>query len=187
MTLFIRAAFLMIALVWAGVGLAQDAKIAVVNLQRLTVGSDEGKKSNDKLEKKYQEIAGIMQKAQKDIEDKENRLRTQERIMSDANKAQLAREIERDKTDLTRKNQDYQKELAELEEQLMAPLMEQAKGVLASYLKEYGYTIIFNLTAEDGNVVWYNQGNDITDDVITRINAQQKAGPPVAATPATGR
>lgn len=174
--LWVRAAVLAATiLVSAGLGAAQEVKIAVVDLQRLTVGTEEGKKNLEKLDKRYQEIAGIMQKAQKDIEDKQKRLTEGARLLSDSVKAQLAKDIEKDSTDLKRKNEDYQQELAELENELMAPLMGQAEAVLSVYVKEKGYSFLFNLSAENGNVVWFNRGNDITDDVIKAIDSQAKA------------
>jgi outer membrane protein len=174
MTRLTKTALLTVVLLCARVGMAQDAKIAIVDMQRLALGTDEGKKASEKLEKRYQEISTIMQGLQKSIEDKENTLKTQERALSDARKAQLAREIDNERKEFTRKNEDFQTELGDTEEQLTGPLLDRANATLSAYIKEKGFTIVFNISTENGNVVWFNRGNDVTDDVIKRINAETK-------------
>jgi Skp family chaperone for outer membrane proteins len=58
---------------YPGTVLAQASKIAVVDVQALTLASDEGKSVNDKLDKRIQAITAEMDKARKDIEAKEKR------------------------------------------------------------------------------------------------------------------
>jgi Skp family chaperone for outer membrane proteins len=155
-------------------GVAQDARIAVVDIQQLTLGSDEGRAASEKWNKRYEEIVAIMRKSQQDIEEKENRLKTQDRVMSATVKAQLTKEIETDKVNFDRKNQDYQQEMAILEAELLDPVSQKAQVMLAAYVKEKGFGLLFDLSAEGGNVVWSNPANDITPDVIKRLNEEFK-------------
>jgi len=185
MTRLTKTALLTVALLCARVGMAQDAKIAIVDMQRLALGTEEGKKASEKLEKRYQEISTIMQGLQKSIEDKENTLKTQERALSDTRKAQLAREIDNERKEFTRKNEDYQTELGDMEQQLTGPLLDKANATLSAYIKEKGFTIVFNISTENGNVVWFNRGNDVTDDVVKRINAETKTAVTPVKPPAT--
>jgi len=170
-----------------GNGLAQDLKIAVVDIEALTLTSDEGKGVNDKLKKKYDEIVALMGKLQKDIEDKETRLKTQDRVMSATAKASLTREIEGDKVNFDRKNQDYQKEMMDYQNELLDPVAAKAQAMLQAYIKEKTFTIVIDLSAEKGNIVWANPGNDITLDVIKRLNDEYKKAPGAASTPAPAR
>jgi Skp family chaperone for outer membrane proteins len=165
--------------------MAQDARIAVVDLQRLTLTSDEGKAASEKLEKRYQEISTLMQAAQKSIQDKETQLKTQERALSETRKAQLAREIDSETVQFQRKNEDYQLEMAQLEEDVMGPVMDKARAVLAAYLKETSYTILFDISAEGGNIVWFSGANEITEELIKRLNATKTAAPAPASAPQT--
>lgn len=188
----LRAAALMTILAtgicFPGNGVAQELKIAVVDIEQLTLTSDEGKAVNDKLKKKYDEIVGIMSKLQKDIEDKETRLRTQDRVMAAPAKAALAKEIESDKISFDRKNQDYQKEMTEYQNELLDPVAQKAQLMLQAYIKEKTFTMVVDLSAEKGNIVWANPANDITLDVIKRLNDEYKktlAAPAAATRPAT--
>jgi Skp family chaperone for outer membrane proteins len=170
-------------------GLAQDLKVAVVDVETLTLTSDEGKAVNDKLKKRYDEIVAIMSKLQKDIEDKETRLKTQDRVMSATAKQTLARDIDNDKIAFDRKNQDYQKEMTDLQNELLDPVAAKAQLAIQAYIKEKSPTIIIDLSAEKGNVVWANPANDITMEVMKRLNDDYKktlAAAPAAA-PAPSR
>jgi Skp family chaperone for outer membrane proteins len=171
-----------------GNGLAQELKIAVVDIEQLTLTSDEGKAVNDKLKKKYDDIVAIMGKLQKDIEDKETRLRTQDRVMAAPAKAALVKEIETDKVTFDRKNQDYQKEMTDYQNELLDPVAAKAQLALQAFIKEKAFTMVVDLSAERGNIVWANPANDITLDVIKRLNDEYKktgAAPAAAPRPAT--
>jgi outer membrane protein len=179
----IQTAFLLIALFGARAAYAQDLRIAVVNLQRLTTGTEEGKKANEKLEKRFQEISAEMQKLSRTIEEKEAELKKQGLVLSATRRDQIAREIENDKINLSRKNEDYQRELAEMEQEVMGPVVDVADRILQAYVKEKNFTVLINLAVENSNVVWYNPANDITEDVIKLINAAKVTTVPAAATP----
>jgi hypothetical protein len=123
-------------------------------------------------------------KARKDIEAKENDLRTRERLLSATQKTQLQRDIDDAKRVFDRKNQDYQKELNDLQNDLLAPIAAKAQDTLAAFVSEQGYTLLLDLSAMNTNVVWANQANNITDRVLKAINdAYKKAGS--SAAPAT--
>ena len=188
-----RAAALMTVLVmgmkFPATGLAQDLKLAVVDIEALTLTSAEGKAANQKLKNRYDEIVGVMTKLQKEIEDKETRLKTQDRVMSATAKQQLTRDIESDKVAFDRKNQDYQKEIMDYQNELLDPVAGKAQAMLQVYIKEKNFSIVVDLSAEKGNIVWANPANDITQDVIKRLDDEYKktgaTAAPAATRPAT--
>jgi len=150
-------------------GVAQDAKIAIVNTRTLTLMSDEGKIAGDKLQKRLDVIRTEMDKLRKDIEDKDNNLRTRERLLSAQAKASLSKDIEDSKFRFDQKAQVYEKEMNELQGELLDPIAEKIRGELQAFVNEKSYTLVVDL-AEDSNVVWANAGNDITKDVLVRVN-----------------
>src|SRR4026209_863898 len=125
---------------------AQEVKIAVINLDELTYTSDDGKAVSDKLEKRFQAISVEMDKARKDIEEKETRLRTQDRLMSAQAKAQRTKEIDDGKIRFDRKNQDYQKEMQDLETELRSPVANKIQQELKNYVDEKGPTLLIDLS-----------------------------------------
>jgi outer membrane protein len=164
----------------ATAGWAQDARIATVDTETLMRTSDEGKAANEKIEKRFQTMSAELEKARKEIEAKETSLREQTRTLSDAVRAQRAKEIDDDKIRFDRKNQDYEKEITELQNELLKPVSDRMLQQLDGYVKERGFTILIDLSVQGGNVVWANPRNDVTQDVLKRMNEASKA----AAAPA---
>ena len=160
---------------------AQDLKIAVVDIENLTLNSDEGKAANEKLKKHYDEISVIMQRFQKEIDDKETQLKTQDRVMSATSKATLSRDIEDKKLAFDRKNQDYQKEMSDMQSELLDPVAAKAQTMLQIYIKEKGFSLVMDLSTDKGNIVWANPANDVTQDVKKRLDDEYKQAPGAAA------
>ena len=166
---------------------AQDLKIAVVDIETLTLNTDEGKAVSARVQKKYDEIATVMDKLQKEITEKEGQLRNA-RALSETAKGNLSREIDNLKKSFDRKNEDYQKELTDYQNDLLDPIAGKAQARLQAFLKEKNFTLVIDLSAQKGNVVWANPNNDITLEVIKQLNDDYKkatAAPPAAAAPRT--
>jgi Skp family chaperone for outer membrane proteins len=151
---------------------AQLAKIAIVDFEKAVVGSAEGKKSSEKFNITLQSKQAEAEKRQKELEEAQKRLQTQERTLNEAAKANLQKDIERHTTELQRFNEDTQKELQTLRDELLRPIAERASGALNAIAKEQGYTLIIDVSNPQNNVVWFNPKNDITDELIRRIDAE---------------
>jgi Skp family chaperone for outer membrane proteins len=170
-------------------GMAQELRIAVVDIETLTFMTDEGKTVTEKLKKRFDEISALMQKAQVEIETKEKTRRDQDRALSAAAKQTLDRDIDNLKIAFERKNQDYQKEYTDFQNELIDPVAAKAQVMLQKFIQEKAFTMVLDLSAENGNIRWSNPANDITQDVIKLLNDEFKKMPaaaaPAAARPAT--
>jgi Skp family chaperone for outer membrane proteins len=154
-------------------GVAQDSKIAVVNTRTLTLMSDEGKIAGDKLQKRLDVIRTEMDKLRKEIEEKDNNLRTRERLLSAQAKATLAKDIDDSKFKFDQKAQIYEKEMNEMQAELLDPIADKIRVELQSFVNEKGYTLVIDV-ANDSNVVWANANNEVTKDVLVRVNESFK-------------
>ena len=150
---------------------AQSSKIGVVDFERAVVESVEGKKSSEKFNAALQGKQGDVEKKQKELEDQQKKLQNGARTLSDAVKADLQRDIDRRTTELQRVNEDAQKELQVLRDQLLRPIAERATAILNAMADEQGYTVVIDTSSQDHNVLWFNKKNDVTDELIKRINA----------------
>src|SRR5205814_2029606 len=121
-----------------------------------------------------------IEKKQKELDDKQNQLKTQDRVLSETAKAELTRDIERRNTDLTRASEDAQKELDSLRQELLGPVVSVARRVLDALASEKGYDTILDSSAPQNNIIFVDKRIDITDELIKRIDALQ----PAPATPA---
>jgi outer membrane protein len=169
---------------------AQNSKVVVVDFERAVVECAEGKKSSDKFNAALQAKQGDVEKKQKELEDQQKKLQNGARTLNDTAKADLQRDIDRRTTELQRINEDAQKELQTLRDQLLRPIAERATAVLNAMSDEQGYTLVVDTSSPDHNVLWWNKKNDITDELIKRINAATPQEPakteaPKQSAPAT--
>jgi Skp family chaperone for outer membrane proteins len=166
---------------------AQLSTVMVVDFERAVVESAEGKKSSDKFNAALQAKQGELEKRQKELEDLQRKLQTGARTLSDAAKAEIQRDIDRRTTEMQRRNEDAQKEMQILRDELLRPIAERATALLQAMAAEQGYTVVVDLSNQENNVVWYNEKNNITAELIKRIDATTPKEPPkpTGAAPAT--
>jgi len=175
---------------------AQLSTVVVVDFERAVVESKEGKKSSAKFNAALQAKQAEIEKKQKDIEDSQKKLQNGDRTLSDAAKANLQKDIERKTTELQRVNEDAQKELQVMREELLRPIADRATQILNALAAAEGYTLVIDSSDQNSNIVFVNKRNDITEELVKRIDASTPADTktettkPAAApssTPATGR
>jgi outer membrane protein len=163
---------------------AQLSKIVVVDFERAVVESREGKQSSDKFNAALQSKQAEIEKRQKELEEVEKKLQNGARTLSDGAKADLQKDIDRKTTDLKRINEDAQKELQMLRDELLRPIAEKATAFLNAMSDEQSYTVVIDVSNPENSVLWANPKNDITADLIKRLDAEgAKAPDPTAASP----
>lgn len=175
---------------------AQNSRVAAVDFERAVVQSAEGRKSSDKFNASLQARQADVEKRQKDIEDLTKKLQNGARTLSDAVKADTQKDIDRKTTELQRVNEDAQKELEVLRDELLRPIAQKATAILNAMAQQQGYTLVVDVSNPQNNVAFVNPKNDITDQLIKAIdaetakesaNAPAPAAPPKAAAPAATR
>ena len=177
--------FLLSLLLFPSLVFGQASKIVIVDFERAVVESAEGKKSSAAFNSKVEERQKEIEKRQKELDDATNKLRTQDRVLSDSAKLDLQRDIDRRTTELTRLNEDAQKELAGLRDQLLRPIADIASRILNAHAAEQGFTAVIDVSNPQNNVLYANPNSDITSELIKRIDAelakQAKPAPAPAA------
>jgi outer membrane protein len=151
----------------------QGAKVGFVNLQAIAQLSADGKaaaaKVNALAQKKQTEAAD---KA-KLLQSNQQKLETSGSVMSEAARAQLQKDIERQTVEGQRFEQDAQAELNELQQQLQQEFQVRLEPVLQEIGKEKGLHFIFN--GPDAGLVWADSSLDISSDVIKKLDAAKPA------------
>jgi Skp family chaperone for outer membrane proteins len=97
-------------------------------------------------------------------------------------KAQLSKDIEKYNTELQRMNDDAQKDLGDLQQQLFKPIAEKAQDILKSYSTENGFAAVFDISSQANSLIYWQDVADITTEIIRRIDATPTK--PASATPA---
>jgi Skp family chaperone for outer membrane proteins len=148
------------------------AKVGFVNLQAIAQLSSDGKaaaaKVNALAQKKQTEAAD---KA-KLLQSNQQKLETSGSVMSEAARAQLQKDIERQTVEGQRFEQDAQGELNELQQQLQQEFQGKLMPVLEALSKEKGLQVLFS--AGDSGVIWAEPGIDLTLEAVKRLDAAVK-------------
>jgi outer membrane protein len=167
---------------------AQLSNVVVVDFERAVVESKEGKKASDKFNATFTGKQNDVEKKQKELEDQQRKLQNGVRTLSDAAKVELQKDIERRTTELTRLNEDGQKELQTLRDSLLRPIAERATALLNAMAAEQGYTLVVDVSNPDNNVLFASEKSNITAELVKRIDASapQEAGSAEPGKPATG-
>src|SRR5438094_6024352 len=106
---------------FSGIGYAQ-CKIAVVDMQEAVTGSNDGKAKSKLFDAKVDEWKVKIDKTQKEIDTATDKLKQQSAVASQAVISELQKTI-RDKTsDLTRMQEDAQKDVEDYRDSLLSPV-----------------------------------------------------------------
>ena len=161
------------------VSAAQGFKVGVVDMERAIVQSVEGQKAEKAFTTKLESYRKDIEGKQQQLDSAQNKLKTQERLLAPDVKASLTKDVERLQTEITRGQEDAQKELDTLRNDLMKPIAEAAETALNGYAKKEGYALIIDSSnPQNTTIIAVNPGADITDTVIKLIDAEMAKNPP---------
>lgn len=146
----------------------QGAKTGFVNLQAIAQLTIDGKaaaaKVNALAQKKQTEGADRA----KALQANQQKLQTSGGVMSDAARAQLEKEIERQTVEGQRFEQDAQADLNELQQELQQEFQAKLLPLLEVLSKEKGLQVLFS--AGDAGVIWIDPGIDLTLEAVKRMD-----------------
>lgn len=151
-----------------------DAKIAVVDLQRIAGESAEGKAASAKIE-------SLNQKKVSELNEKNKQLQTAQQklvagsLLTDSAKAQIQKEIDRLNRDIQRFTQDAQAEVEELQQQVQVEFQRKLMPIIELVAVDKGVQIVFT---SDTGLVWSDSAVDLTAEVIRRFDGAMGVAPP---------
>jgi outer membrane protein len=165
----------------------QGTKFAFVNIQRIAAESSEGKVSTEKVRALNQQKVTQLNDMNKKLQADQAKLTQQSSVMSDAARAQLEREIDRQQKEIQRFTQDAQEEVQQLQQDLQNAFQQRLLPVIQQIVSERNLEILFS--QNDSGIVWADPALDITADVIKRFDTSPPpatsgtapATPPAAA------
>lgn len=147
-------------------------KYAYVNLQQVAAESSEGRAAaekikgfNDQKVKELNEKNRVLQAAQQKLEQGGS-------VLSDAARAQLQTEIERQQRDIQRASEDAQQDLQNFSQQVQEDFNKKLNPIVDRVAKEKGVHFVFS--AADAGLIWADPSLNLTPDVILAFNAGKK-------------
>ncbi|MBO6937447.1 MAG: OmpH family outer membrane protein [Deltaproteobacteria bacterium] len=153
-----------------------QTKIAVVDLQRALMETEDGRRAKRRLERLFKRRQKSLDAAQNKMKQMKEDIERQQKagVITDEALQRRLEEYQKAYMELQSQYVEYQRELAAKEAELTSGILEKMQQILRRMGQSEGYTLI--LEANEGGVVWVPGNLDLTDDLIQRYNSENGGG-----------
>jgi outer membrane protein len=161
-------------------------KIGVIDIQAAILGSNEGQRDLETLQKRFEPKQTELQGLNKEIEELRKQLQTQGEKLNDDARATLLRSIETKQKGLQRSTEDADAEARGAQNEMFNRIGQKLMQSLDKYAKDHGFALIMNYNPRDPQekILWGVPAVDVTRAIVEAYNAQ--SGVPAPARPAGG-
>jgi outer membrane protein len=153
---------------------AQTPKIAVINTEQILLGSQAGKAALADLKKKQDEKEAQGKTMQDQVRDLQKKINDGRLSLAEDRLAQMEKELEDQVISLRRFQDDANRELGKVRDELLGRIDARVMPVINQIGKEQGYTLIFRKF--ESGLIYADESVDITQLVIQRLDAAAAAG-----------
>jgi outer membrane protein len=167
-------------------------KVGIIDIQQAIVGTNEGARDFETLQKKFEpkrnELAGL----NTEIENLKKQLNTQGDKMNEEARATLLKSIESKQKVLQRTGEDAQNDFQQQQNEIAQRILQKMAPVIDKYAKSNGYGLLFDSSNPwpQGPLLWATAGVDLTKVIVDAYNAQSGVAAPIrpaGSTPAAGK
>jgi len=159
---------------------AEPAKIAVIAFQTAVGQTNEGQRAFADLQTKFEPKRQQLKALSDEIDTLAKQLQTQGDSLSDAVRASRAKTIDDKKKQLDRSSEDARNDYQGAVQELYTSLASKVYDVLASNSQQHGYTLVLDMGAQQGVVLFASPATDITKPVIDAYNLKSGVPAPPA-------
>jgi len=165
---FVVAVSLLCALALAGSGQAfAEAKVGVMNIQKIIALSDAGKAAKKKMEAKMADLKSKFKAEQQELVDLRQEIAKKGSAWSEDKKTAKAREFQKKQRELKEKEDDANFELKQLQEKEFEPILSALEGVVNDFGKKNGYTVILDTKM---GAIYFDESADVTKALVKELN-----------------
>lgn len=160
-------------------------KYAYVNLQEVAATSSEGKAAAAKIKEFQDQKVTELNNKNKALQAAQQKLEQGGSVMSDAARAQLQTEIDRQQREVQRFSEDAQQDAQNFSQQVQEDFNRKLNPHIDKVAKEKQVHFVFS--AADAGLIWADPTMDLTAEVVKSFNAAapaataKPAAPPAAA------
>lgn len=151
---------------------AADMKIGVMNVQKVLVNSTSGKVAKEKFDQKMQDLQSKFKAEEEELVAMQKEIENKSSAWNEETKQVKVRDFQKKRRELQEKSEDARFELKTLQDKELAPILKALEGVVTTFGKENGYTLI--LDSKNG-VIFFSDAVDITDQLVKRLDAAMAA------------
>ncbi|MGO4327811.1 MULTISPECIES: OmpH family outer membrane protein [unclassified Cupriavidus] len=156
------------ALLAAVPAMAQEARIAAVNSERILRDSVPAKQAQVKLEQEFSKRDRELQDMAQKIKGIADKLDKDTAVLADADRQRRQREVADLDREFQRKQREFREDLNQRRNEELAQVLERANRVIRQLAEQRKYDLIVQ------EAVYVNPRIDITDDVMKALNAGSK-------------
>jgi outer membrane protein len=144
----------------------EGVKIGFVDLDRALNESRAGRRALEKLQAEVKETESSLLKEKQDLERLRSDINKKGLLLKEVERRNLEKEFQRKVRNYQRGMRDSQEELNQRKNELMADILKGLEKVVTEVGKKEKFTLIL----ERSQVLYTDQGVDITDTVISRYD-----------------
>ena len=145
---------------------AAELKVGVLDLQRIMMESNEGKKVDSSLKTKHAEMQKDLDKKQQELVDMKNDIEKQSLMLSMDAKEDRQKEFEKKQRELAYLAQDMNEEMNKFRTEAQNELLKLIVGVVETIAKDKK----FDMITERRTLLYFSESLDITSEVIKELN-----------------
>jgi outer membrane protein len=147
----------------------ERVKIGFIDVQRAISESQAGKRAKEKFQAQIKKAEGDLLKEKSELERLKADLDKKGPLLKDEERHNLEAELQRRYTNYQRGMTDQQQDLRQKESEMTADILKQLEKIV----NEVGKAEKFTLILERSQVLYSDQGIDITNRVIDAYNARK--------------
>ena len=147
------------------------AKVGYVDMVKAMEQTRQGKRVKSKLEKNLADAKKSIKNIENSLKKERSNLEKEVPLLSDEKRAQKIQQFQQKVMKSQQEAERKQLELKQLEDQLMNPVFEKLKKVIASISKKEGYEVVHNI---DKSVLWVSPELNLTKKTYNLFNKRYK-------------
>lgn len=148
----------------------EGIKIGFIDIQRVISESQAGKQAKERFQAQVKKAEADVVKERQDLEKLRADMEKKGPLLKDEERRNLEADYQRRSVNLQRAMSDYQQELQQKNNEMMSDILKQLEQIVT----EVGKADKFTLILERSQILYSDQGIDITNKVIESYNSRMK-------------
>lgn len=145
-------------------------KIGYIDIQRVIAESQAGKRARDRFQTQVKKAEADILKERQDIERLKSDLDKKGPLLKDDERRNIESDLQKRSVNLQRSMSDYQRDLQSKNNEMMSDILKELEKIV----NEVGKAEKFTLILERSQILYSDQGIDITSKVIETYNSRTK-------------
>jgi len=164
---------------------AVPAKIALIEFEQAAAATNEGERSLQDLQKKYEPKKAQLQALAQEVDSLKKQLQSAPATLTDAERASHLRTIDTKEKQLQRDGEDASTAYNADVQEALGKVAHKLGPVVVKYVQQNGYTMLLDNTGQQGGlgVLWTLPGTDISQAVVDAYNTASGVAAPIPSAP----